>query len=166
MQSKIAGIKNGKIRKVGVLILTGMAFSVVLLGACAPSPAEVSEPVATSHGNEIGGYVDLVDALRGAGATVEPTGEVNQPFFDVTGQVIKVNGAEVQVFEFADETARKGVSDQIPPSGSPIGTTMVTWIDQPNFWAKGDVIVLYIGQDEATIDLLTSVLGEPLTEAS
>lgn len=166
MKSKIAGIKKVKIRKIGPFILIGMALIVVLLSACAPSAPEVTEPVAASHGNEIGGYVDLVDALRGAGAAVEPAGEVNQPFFDVTGQAIRVNGADVQVFEFADEAARKNFSDQIPPTGSPIGTTMVTWIDQPNFWAKDNVIVLHIGQDEATINLLTSVLGEPLTEAS
>jgi len=25
---------------------------------------------------------------------------------------------------------------------------MVTWVDQPNFWAKGRVIALYVGKDE------------------
>jgi hypothetical protein len=122
-----------------------------------------ADSVLVSHGNEIGGYVALVDALRGAGAEVEPVEEIQQPFFDANGQVIKVNDADVQVFEFANEADRKAASDQITPDGSSTGTTMITWVDQPNFWAKGQVIALYVGKDAATIDLLTSVLGKPIT---
>lgn len=66
-------------------------------------------------------------------------------------------------FEFADEAARQAASEQISPDGSSTGTTMITWVDQPNFWAKGKVIVLYVGKEAATIDLLSSVLAEPIT---
>lgn len=121
-------------------------------------------PVAVSHGNEIGGYVDLVDALRSAGAMVEPAGEVEQAFFSVKGKKIDVNGAEVQVFEYSDDATRKAESDQISPDGSSIGTSMVTWIDQPNFWAKGRLIVLYLGTDPAMLSVLNTVLGNPLTQ--
>ena len=48
--------------------------------------------------------------------------------------------------------------------GSPNPTTMVTWIDQPNFWARGRLIVLYVGRQAATIERLSSALGQPLTE--
>lgn len=41
---------------------------------------------------------------------------------------------------------------------------MVTWIDQPDFWPHGRLIVLYLGQESATIELFSAVLGEPLTE--
>lgn len=78
---------------------------------------------------------------------------------------MRVNGAEVQAFEFADEAARREVSDTISESGSQIGTSMVDWIDQPNLWATGRLIVLYIGQDQAIIDLITHVLGDPITIA-
>jgi hypothetical protein len=122
-----------------------------------------TEPVEVSHGNEIGGYVDLVDALRGTGAEVEPVEEVQQPFIDTSGQIIKVNDADVQVFEFTDEATRKAASDQISPDGSSTGTTMITWIDQPIFWARGRIIVLYVGKDVTTIDLLSDVMGAPIT---
>lgn len=90
-------------------------------------------PAAVSHGNEVGGYVELVDALRAASATVEPAGEVEQVFFSAKGQKIQINGIEVQVFEYSDEAARKAESDQISPDGTNIGTSMITWVDQPNF---------------------------------
>lgn len=121
-------------------------------------------PAAVSHGNEVGGYVDLVDGLRAAGATVEPAGEVEQAFFSVKGQIIQVNGADVQVFEYSDEAARQAESELISSDGTSIGTTMVTWVDQPNFWAKGRVIVLYLGKDPTIIDSLSGILGDPLTQ--
>jgi hypothetical protein len=51
----------------------------------------------------------------------------------------------------------------VSPDGSSIGTSMVTWVDQPNFWARDRLIVLYVGKDAGTIDLLSEVLGEPIT---
>lgn len=80
------------------------------------------------------------------------------------GQKIKVNDSEAQVFEYSDEAARKTESDQISPDGTNIGTTMITWVDQPNFWAKGRIIVLYLGKDPAILNLFSSVLGDPLTQ--
>ena len=159
-----------------VNILIGLSIMALTLSGCAsgaraiqptstPTPEEdlSTTTEAVSHGNEIGGYVELVDALRAAGATVEPAEEVEQVFFSVKGQKIKVNDAEIQVFEYSDEASRKADSDQISPDGTNIGTSMITWVDQPNFWAKGRVIVLYIGKEAATIDLLTGVMGKPIT---
>ena len=154
--------------------------SVFLLAACGQAAVTSSTPTpertlplgekteiaplgTPSHGNEIGGYVEVVDKLRGAGATVEPGGTVEQPFFEVSGHMIKVDGADVQVFEFSDEAARQSISSLITPEGQPNPTTMVTWVDQPNFWAKGRVIILYLGKDQTVIDLLSQVLGDPIT---
>lgn len=158
-------------------ILIGLSMLALALSGCASGAQAVQSevtptiekdptttPEAVSHGNEIGGYVELVDALRAAGATVEPAEEIEQAFFGVMGQKILVNEAEIQVFEYADETARKADSDQISADGTNIGTSMVTWVDQPNFWAKGRLIVLYVGKNAAAIDLLSGVLGEPITK--
>jgi len=151
---------------IATFVVSGCASTVKTDQPLAIEPAKgnsPTDPVAVSHGNEIGGYVELVDSLRGAGAEVEPIEEIQQPFFNATGQIIKVNGADVQVFEFVDEAARKAASDQVSPDGSSTGTTMITWVDQPNFWAKGQVIVIYVGKDAAPIDLLSSVIGKPIT---
>lgn len=147
------------------IVVLGTFVLALLLVACSESAAEPAPTaIEVSHGNEIGGYVELIDALRGADATVEQTGTVEQPFFSVSGQIIRVNGEDVQLFEYADETARQAESEQISPDGSAIGTSMVTWVERPNFWAKGRIIALYVGTDQGILDLLEGILEEPLTQ--
>jgi hypothetical protein len=107
----------------------------------------------------------LIDALRATGAQVQVADqELEQPFFTPQAQVIRIEGydGEVQVFEYADDAARQAESSQISPDGSSIGTMMVTWVDQPHFWAKGRLIVLYVGSDAEMEALLTGLLGEPI----
>jgi hypothetical protein len=146
--------------------LVGTLILVSLLAACTAQPKEpVGTGGLTSHGNEVGGYVELIDALRATGAQVQVADqELEQPFFTPQAQVIRIEGydGEVQVFEYADDAARQAESSQISPDGSSIGTTMVTWVDQPHFWAKGRLIVLYVGSDAEMEALLTGLLGEPI----
>ena len=106
---------------------------------------------------------DLAADLEAAGATVREAGEVEQAFFSPTGRLLNIDGVDLQVFEYSEVASRQVESDQISSDGSTIGTTMITWVDQPNFWAKGRLIVLYVGRDAATIEMLSGILGEPLT---
>lgn len=140
---------------------------VVILPACAPTGAvpQMTTDI-VSGGDELDGYVEFVDSLRAAGASVEPQGELHQPFFQVDGRLLQVSGIEVQVFEFDDQAARQQATQLISEDGTSIGPTMLTWVGQPNFWARGRLIVLYVGQDQAIIDLLNEVLGDPLTKSA
>jgi hypothetical protein len=101
----------------------------------------------------------VVDALRTHGVSVEPAGSVEQPFFPVSGQIIKVNGQDVQVFEFEDADAAQDAAATVDQSGSAIGTSMVTWVEAPHFYHQGRVIVLYVGTNETVLEALESVLG-------
>ena len=150
-----------------------MAISASLLAACA-SPttegevtAEISQTAVAitptpvlSASQEVGSYMELLNALQSAGATVTEEGELDDSFFSVAARLIRVNGADVQVFEFADEQTQSQASATISQAGYAIGTSQIEWIDRPNFWAQGRLIVLYVGQDEAIISLLTDLLGE------
>ncbi len=113
----------------------------------------------TSHGGPVKDYVSLVDHLRGVGATVVPTGSVTQPFFAVSGQVIKVNGEQVQIYEYADEEAANADAAHISPDGGTMGSTIVDWIAPPHFYKKGQLIVLYVGIDTSVIHILETLLG-------
>lgn len=104
-------------------------------------------------------YASLVDNLRAAGAAVEAAGEVSQDFFSVKGQVIEVDGEDVQVFEYSDESAANAEAALVSPDGSSIGTTMVSWIAPPHFYKAGRIIVVYVGDDQRAMDMLKSVLG-------
>jgi len=103
--------------------------------------------------------VSLIDNLRANDATVYPEGEIEQPFFSVTGVSIQVNGASVQVFEY--NSAEDAVADAslVSLDGSSIGTSMPFWVDDPHFYYIERIIVLYVGDDPAIEELLESVLG-------
>ncbi len=105
----------------------------------------------------------LVSELRVAGAQVEIGDVVKEPYFDVAGQALSVDGKNVYVFDFRNLAARQSASGKISPDGFNLGTSLVDWVDQPNFWAKGQLIVLYVGKDQALIDQISAVLGAPIT---
>lgn len=132
-------------------------FATILLAACSPAQPEATEVV--SHGGEVTDYISLVDALRAEGATVEPTGSIDQPFFSVQGQTITVNGEGVQVFEFESEAAAESAVDLVSPDGSSVGANMITWIDTPHFYHKGKLIVLYVGSNDSVTANLEHTLG-------
>ena len=115
------------------LIRTGLLLaSALLIVACrrlSPVDSEGTEataPPSVSHGGPVVDYASLVDALRAAGATVEPAGSIEQDFFEPEGQIIRVNQQDVQVFEFESEEAAQAAAGTISPDGSSTGTTMIT----------------------------------------
>ena len=113
----------------------------------------------TSHGGPIKDYVSLVDHLRAAGATVVPTGAVTQPFLSVSGQVITVNGEQIQIYEYANEDDANAEAARISADGGAVGNTMVDWIAPPHFYKKGQIIVLYVGTSTTVINILETTLG-------
>jgi hypothetical protein len=109
---------------------------------------------------------DLIQLLEAAGISVEKTGElVEQPFFTPAGQILKIGDEVVQVFEYETVDALKTEMRQVAPDGSSIGTTMASWVVPPRFYATGNIIVLYVGQDESMQRTLDAVLGSPFAGA-
>jgi hypothetical protein len=141
-------------------LFAGLLLLAILVVACGSQT-----PADSSHGGPVTDYVSLVDALRAQGATVEPSGDVSQPFFTVEGQVIRVDSQDVQVFEYADEAAADAEAELVAPDGSSVGTSMVSWVAPPHFYKVGRLVVLYVGDDATTIDLLEAVLGPQLAGA-
>ena len=79
----------------------------------------------------------LIQRLRDQGATVESIRSIAQSFFSVAGQVLRVNGEEVQAFEYATETDARAEAASVSPNGFTIGTTMVSWVATPHFLPNG-----------------------------
>lgn len=155
---------NGQTGKwVGVTTLL-LAFALLVNGCASATPADPAlEPAAppVSHGGTVETYVALVDALRALGATVEPAGSIEQPFFPVTGQLLQINGQEVQVFEFETAEAGQATAGTVSATGDSVGTSMLNWVAPPHFYRAGRIIALYVGSDTAVLDLLRQVLGDP-----
>ena len=146
------------------IILTAL-LALFFLSACQPSNLSTSvgdqEPATSAEpdSDEVLDAQGFTDALVLAGATIGQEGDIEQPFFSVTGQVITVNGETVQVFEYSDAAQADAEAAQVAPDGSSIGTTMASWVGPPHFYRAEQLIVLYIGDNQSVIELIESVLS-------
>lgn len=130
------------------LVAVSVAF---LCGACA---GDVSGPTDASFS-----YRSLVDALRPSATVVETSESVSQPFFKVPGRIVRVEGEDVQVFEYGDAAAAEADARQVSADGGQIGTISVLWVAPPHFHRRGRVIALYVGSSERVLAALRAALG-------
>ncbi len=123
-----------------------------------PTPA----PSATRTDVSPFDYTDLLGALRASGAKVEPAGDVTIPFFSVKGHLIRVNGNDVQVFEFDDPNtaAAQLVALQSAATSQAEGTR--TPSPEPHIYKKGRIIVVYVGNDKNVQSMLGSIMGNQI----
>ena len=147
--------------------ITSLSFSLFMMGLLTFGPATgmfASPPAVASQGQQVGNYTQLVNALREAGATVKQVEQVQLPNSPVNAQIIQVNGADVQVIEFANQADRQQVSNSIAQGGKVIDIPLPYVTGQADVWANGNLIVLYAGQDQSVINLVSGVLGQPLSQ--
>ncbi|WP_374686112.1 hypothetical protein [Promineifilum sp.] len=136
-------------------------------GDVEPGDAEtIGQPAAGDAGGEsmpaAGDMLPFADAWTAAGAAVSLGGDVPSPLFEGSnGQTYLVNDEEIQVYQFADEAEAEAAAATISPDGGMINDVSVRWAGAPHFYRQGNTIVVYIGGDIATLDLLGGSFGEP-----
>ena len=98
----------------------------------------------------------FVVALQNAGADVQvvQTVTAESSLFGVPATHLRVNGAEVAVYEFATVAEADAGVARVPFI---LATT--TFPPGPHFYRGNRIIVLYVGQDAAMISLLDRLLG-------
>ena len=101
----------------------------------------------------------LVQSLRTQGANVEITSSVSQPFLSVDGQILRVNGEDVQTFEYASEVDAQADAARVAPDGFTIGNTIVSWVGTPHFFLAGRILAVYVGDNQAALGPLQAVMG-------
>ena len=105
-------------------------------------------------------YDSLLINLKLAGAHVQISGGVDQPFLAVKSLVIRVDGQRVDVFQYKTEEEMVGDSLKITPDGYTVNSFPVSWEKPPHFFKSGRIIVLYLGDDQSVLRLLQKELGE------
>jgi hypothetical protein len=131
----------------------------IMMSGCGGNASATISPTSTTEVKGVEDQASLIAALQEAGATVEVGDPITQPFFTPEGNVIKVNGSDVQVFEYESSEAMESEASQVAPDGGSIGTSMVNWMDTPHFYKAGRIIALYVGSDEAILSLLEKAIG-------
>ena len=142
----------------GMLALAGLMLTA---WACTPARQPATPPAPPS----IEDATQLIEVLRGAGVSVQPTAALADPAFRGSGQVLQIGGQLVQVYEYDSTGERQKISDVIlagnwpslaerqpPPRGTAV-------------WTAGKLIIAYTGSDGGTHLLLQALLGDPITLA-
>jgi len=129
-------------------------------------PSTVTESVGVEEpvtGAETYTDLDSLLAALGADASSVVMEPVSEPYFSVEGQAVDINGEQVHVYEFPDEETAQLDADLVSADGTMVGDVTVN--GTPHFYQAGRFIVVYMGDDPATIDLLEASLGPPFAGA-
>jgi hypothetical protein len=106
------------------------------------------------------GIEEFLAELREQGVEAEKGDSVEQAFFSVIGSYVNFNNESMQVFEYDSAETMESDAVLVDASGSPIGTSMVSWVATPHFYKKGRILVLYVGDNTETLKVLEGVLGQ------
>lgn len=134
----------------------GAAFAVALLlvaGGSHPVAAGPATPPAWAAGSSFAADMHTADeaaaGLRADGLTVELTGrQIRQPFFAVPGEILRVNGQELQLYVYPDVWDRFQDA-RISPDGSRIKQWTVSWAAPAHVAVKGNLLALFVSDDQA-----------------
>jgi len=122
--------------------------------------------IATLGPKPVTDYSTLLRYLRDSGAPIEEKGEIHEPFFDVEGRRVTVNGNTIEIFEYANAEAMESEASYVSPDGFGFNISKenriinVGWIDPPHFYKAGRIIAIYIGEDASIISVLENALGK------
>jgi hypothetical protein len=139
-------------------LLLASLLTTLLLVSCGDSDVQNSSEEGASMEAGTPGF-GVYNLLKASGNHVEVGKEVKQPFFKPTGRILTMNGQELQVFEFPDSQSAAAAAASVSADGSHIGGSATSWPASPHFFKTDRVIVLYVGDDPATISALGTALG-------
>ena len=109
----------------------------------------------------------LFAELNGAGVSADQVDTFATDPLGGTGTLICVGSEEVRLYLFDDEAAAAEVATRIDPADpSNLGNAIVEWVGRPRFWQREPMLVLYLGEDVDTEDLLEELLGPPFAEGA
>jgi hypothetical protein len=137
----------------------GLLLLAVGSASCGGNFSAVKQAEGQARAGSVTDRASLISKLRAAGASVEVVGEVDQPFLSVTGTMIKIQGEDVQVFQYSSAAEMEAQAALISRDGTAVGTRKIHWIGAPHFFKQGRVLVLYVGQDTQVEKALEAVLG-------
>jgi hypothetical protein len=126
---------------------TCLLFLAMVSLACVRDVSQAMQTRRESH-TPVTDAASLIRQLRAAGMNVETVGEVDQPFLSVRGTMIKLQGEDVQIFQYSSAKEMEAQAALISSDGTAVGTRKIHWIGSPHFFKQGRVLVLYVGDDK------------------
>ncbi len=134
--------------------------SLATVASPAPGVAVASPTPAAPAVEPAYSALDLLADLAGQGARVEASaGRITKPYLSLPGLIVQVDGQPVQVFQYADAAALAADVAGLAPNASSINGVPLAWPAAPHFWRKGGLLALAVSNDQALVDLISSVMG-------
>lgn len=150
--------RHRRMRRLSTLLLS-------LVIACSGT-GEVTTSGASEQSPE-GDPDRLIGEINDAGIATDPVDTFTTYPLGGTGTLICVGTEEVRIYLFNDEAAAIEVAMRIDPADpSNLGNVIIEWAGRPRFWQRGPMLVLYLGEDAATENLLNALLGPPFAEGA
>ncbi len=106
----------------------------------------------------------LIAALEAQGMVVVEGDMLEQDFFAVAPQILKVENEDVQVFEFENDADAEAAANSVTGAGSmitlPDGRVIqIDWMSAPHWFQSGRLVVLYVGDNADILAALEAALG-------
>ena len=104
----------------------------------------------------------FAEELREREITPELISDGNSSVLGRDGTVVSWADVSVGAFDYPDRDSAVAAAELIADDGSTVeGITdsPINWPGTPHFFRKGRLIVLYVGDDRPTADLLKQILG-------
>jgi hypothetical protein len=102
---------------------------------------------------------ELTTALREMEFVVQVGGPFRDFLFEEDGQLLLVNGQQVQVWEFATVEAADEARAFITGPNSPL--SRLDFSAPPRFFQSGQMVVLFVDINRSVLTALTALLGNP-----
>lgn len=141
-------------RAIALILLLVVTYTVSSCGAAAT-------PTSTNEAAQTLDQAGLISALKAAGATPEIGDPITQEFFSIEGTLINLGSSDgFQVFEYKTVQDMEADAAKVAPDGGSVGTSMMNWIMPPHFFKSGRILVIYLGDNQTTLNLLEKILGK------
>lgn len=99
--------------------------------------------------------------MESEGNTVEIISK-DKDFFDSPKFEVKFGDSKVLVYDYEEmSTLEKDIS-AITEKGLVVSGTKLTWEKTPHYYKKGELLVIYDGEDSSVITILDKILGTEL----
>lgn len=104
-------------------------------------------------------YQKIVSSFNASNLSVMSEQQVSQPFIPADGRLVKVNGEDLQFYEFRSDADARQFALNVSPDATEIGNNNILWVGEPHLFMSKNVIAIYVGTNQQILNALSSSMG-------
>lgn len=108
---------------------------------------------------------DLINSLKKSNYKIDSATQEKSMFLKGSLTAIKTGTDIISVYEYKDNQQMETDSKTISSDGSRVGNAIVDWTNLPHFYKSGNILVIYVGNNNEMIEALKKLLGKQFAGA-